>query len=574
MERRPFQDGKGCAARGFGEGASRCEPATSGHGPGIRWLTSDAYQGSGRPAEAWRRGQQRSRVRMARVSENGRGGSGLDDLSGIHHQDPVAESRDDGQVVADEEHGQAKVTAQALDELQDLVLDGHVQGRGGLVAQQQLGVGGQCCGDDHPLPQPAGELVRPGSRPPLRVRYADRVQQLHGPALGRGPAHAGALPNPGCDEVTDQPRADRSGLGNAPTPTPPREGEGLTRRLILAAAPMMAVTPILAPTRPRPNLDSHLSALFAVTRARSMVAVVQLRDETVFRSFGRAVDGVAPTPRTLVRIGSISKVFAGEVLAALAQEGRLRLTDPVQRFAPAGLRVPPITLVQLATHTAGLPRWANTPVTGPPQAATAARWRWLAAQAGLPTPVRAASYSNIGYDLLGDCLAAAAGEPYVQALARRLITPFRLIDTAPVLPDPRRLLAAGQGASDQRAIAASGGLYSTASDMAGWLRHQLSATPAVRFSQQIPVRARDLAGLERLSNAGAPSGIGLGWLELAAQGGRPRLLQKTGGYGGFMSYTAIAPDRRVGAFVSVPSTSVDTVRALASRINTLLAALS
>jgi D-alanyl-D-alanine-carboxypeptidase/D-alanyl-D-alanine-endopeptidase len=221
---------------------------------------------------------------------------------------------------------------------------------------------------------------------------------------------------------------------------------------------------------------------------------------------------------------------------------------------------------------AGLPAWAPTPVTGDPQAATAARWRWLAAQRSLPTTGRAASYSNIGYDILGDCLAAAAAQPYVDALGG-FTGPLNLNQTTLVSADYARHLARGQGGFDQRAIGASGGLFSSASDMAGWLRHQLSGTPAVRASQQILVRTRDLTSLERLSNAGEPSGIGLGWLELPAQSGRPRLLQKTGGYSGFMSYAAIAPNRRVGAFVSVPSTSVDTVRTLATRTNNLLSAL-
>ena len=53
-------------------------------------------------------------------------------------------------------------------------------------------------------------------------------------------------------------------------------------------------------------------------------------------------------------------MFATEVIAPLVAEGKLRLTDPLQRYA-GDVKVPafgarPITLLDLATHSAALPR--------------------------------------------------------------------------------------------------------------------------------------------------------------------------------------------------------------------------
>ncbi|ERM01182.1 hypothetical protein Q644_22930 [Brucella intermedia 229E] len=48
------------------------------------------------------------------------------------------------------------------------------------------------------------------------------------------------------------------------------------------------------------------------------------------------------------------------MLAALAAKGKLKLTDPLAKYAPEGAKVEvngrPVTLLDLATHSAGLPR--------------------------------------------------------------------------------------------------------------------------------------------------------------------------------------------------------------------------
>ena len=53
--------------------------------------------------------------------------------------------------------------------LEDLGLDGHVQGRGGLVADQDLRIAGHGDGDDHPLAHAAGKLMGILLISPLRL---------------------------------------------------------------------------------------------------------------------------------------------------------------------------------------------------------------------------------------------------------------------------------------------------------------------------------------------------------------------------------------------------------------------
>ena len=62
-------------------------------------------------------------------------------------------------------------------QLEDLGLDRHVEGRGGLVGDDERGPAGDGHGDHHPLAQAAGKLVREGLGPARRVGDADRLEK-------------------------------------------------------------------------------------------------------------------------------------------------------------------------------------------------------------------------------------------------------------------------------------------------------------------------------------------------------------------------------------------------------------
>ena len=130
---------------------------------------------------------------------------------------------------------------------------------------------------------------------------------------------------------------------------------------------------------------------------------------------------------------------------------------------------------------------------------------------------------------------------------------------------------------DTTQAAASGGIYSTAADMAVWIKHQLPAGgggPDVRAGQSIYVRPEALASLQGLDVAGPPAGLGLAWVQLAPTATHPMLIQKTGGGGGFMTYIALAPERRIGVFVAVNKMGFREIQAIAARTNDLIGALA
>lgn len=133
------------------------------------------------------------RVLVDGVGEKLLGGGGLDDLAGVHDGDLGGDLGHEGKVVGDEDHGEAELLLQVVQKLDDLLLNGHVKGGGGLVADDQGRVARQGHGDDDALALAAGELVRVALEGALGVQ-ADELEQLLGGAV---PPRARQLLSPG-----------------------------------------------------------------------------------------------------------------------------------------------------------------------------------------------------------------------------------------------------------------------------------------------------------------------------------------------------------------------------------------
>ena len=85
-------------------------------------------------------------------------GPGLDDAAAVEQGNRVADALDDVHLVRDDQDGEAAAAADLHDQVEDLVGRLRIEGGGGLVEQQHVGVGGQGAGDADPLPHAAGQL--------------------------------------------------------------------------------------------------------------------------------------------------------------------------------------------------------------------------------------------------------------------------------------------------------------------------------------------------------------------------------------------------------------------------------
>ena len=60
----------------------------------------------------------------------------LHDLAGIHDGHPVAHLGDDAQIMGHQDDAHTQLLLELVEQLHDLVLDGYVQRRGGLIRYQ------------------------------------------------------------------------------------------------------------------------------------------------------------------------------------------------------------------------------------------------------------------------------------------------------------------------------------------------------------------------------------------------------------------------------------------------------
>lgn len=342
------------------------------------------------------------------------------------------------------------------------------------------------------------------------------------------------------------------------------------------------------------------TVLWLSSGAPGLVLAVVRGDESLVLGFGETRPGskVEPDGRSILRMGSIAKVMAGHVLASMAADGTVKLTDPLAKYAPPGAKVPAfagrqITLLDLATYTAGLPReLPDAPEPQPGQNPFTrfqadAYWRWLAG-ATLPyAPGSGAMYSNLGFGLLGEALAKAGGKPYAMLLDERVAQPLGMIDTTTKLAaaqQPRAMTGLDLDGTEAAlwetpaAMDASGNVFTTGDDMTKWMRWHLAANDAagaeVRTLDHAPYRWHD--GLKAAVGVGGKNmdGLGLGWTISLPKENRPLLMTKSGGIAGFMTYVALAPTRGVGVFIAVNRLNFPMFEGLTGGVHELVADLA
>lgn len=333
--------------------------------------------------------------------------------------------------------------------------------------------------------------------------------------------------------------------------------------------------------------------LFLQSGSTGMVLVVVRDDHVFFRGYGQTAPNSHqfPTQDSLLRLCSLTKIFTTDVLTKLVADKTVRLDDPLQRYAPAGTVVPkrvrPMTLADMATHTSGLPReLGNAPPNTPhftfPDYRT--RWRWLQNQRLRSTPGTAALYSNVAFDFLGDALQSAAHKQYAALLAERTLNPLHMQHTTffPNAEQCRHLLVSAHEdgpCTATEATAGSSGLYSTAADMAIWLKYLLRTgrpgIPAQNASAQaVYILPSNLVSQKGLDHAGEPTGVGLGWIHILSIDSPSHILEKTGGGAGYETYIAINHSRRTAIFLAATDGSFYTHLNLFNAANKLLLAVA
>jgi Beta-lactamase class C and other penicillin binding proteins len=287
-------------------------------------------------------------------------------------------------------------------------------------------------------------------------------------------------------------------------------------------------------------------------RSIAGAVVVAVHDgATVSRSYGYAdvADKLPMSSSTLMRVGSISKLFTSIAVAQLAAEGKLDLDRDVNDYLDFRIETPqggvPVTLRLLLTHRAGFENHLK-------ELFAAGAAPSLGDVVRNTQPARlfphgdVPAYSNYGYALAGYIVERTAGMPFEDYVREHILQPLAMTQAtfAQPLPLDANLSRGYRNASapplpyfESIVGTPAGGMSVNGEDMSRFIRAVLSGSDARHI--RIPSQAREyeILGLEQ---------------DLAAGN---RFLGKHGLTVSFVSEVAWLPEQKFALFVSYNSST-------------------
>jgi CubicO group peptidase (beta-lactamase class C family) len=128
-------------------------------------------------------------------------------------------------------------------------------------------------------------------------------------------------------------------------------------------------------------------------------------------------------PEGIYQIGSLTKSFTAQVILKLMEDGKISLSDPLNKYFPLIYPGSNITIKHLLTHTSGIPTFdidegEDTIAFHPVPKDT--MLKLITNRPLLFSPGDKFNYSNTGYFLLGLIIEKVTGESY-QEIVRKLI---------------------------------------------------------------------------------------------------------------------------------------------------------
>ncbi len=383
-----------------------------------------------------------------------------------------------------------------------------------------------------------------------------------------------------------------------------RNGTRQSRRILTTLGAGLFALALAAPAQAADKLLEEAveftgAIMYLKSKVPGLVIGAVRNGEVAIAGFGRLRDGskAAPNGDTLMRIGSITKAFTGHVLASMVADGTVKLTDPLQARLGWNVTVPSrdgrtIRLIELATHTSGLPREIERPDSPPDDPlATMTKENMiknLTPGVLLYAPGKGGLYSNFAYDLLAQALSTAGKKPYETLLRERVLTPIGLTSTtfAPTAAQRKNLFQGhnfdGKPLPDSRTatmVQGSGGLFSTTKDILRWMAWHLDRTSTkdaeTRLLNHASYVQRDgLKPAYGFDESGHMDAMGLGWIVMMPKGNRPLILQKAGGMQGMFVYVAFAPTRGIAVFIAINEYNFGAAMEMGVVVNELIANLA
>ena len=181
------------------------------------------------------------------------------------------------------------------------------------------------------------------------------------------------------------------------------------------------------------KLDQLFDRLLEKNKGMGSIAIAKDGKILYTRSFGygQITETMKKplTDDTKYRISSITKTYTAVMIFQLVEEGKLMLSDHLDKFFPQIPNAGKITIAHILSHRSGIP---DLTVEGPWRMQARTHEEVVEAIAkGKPNfePDSQHLYSNTGYVLLGYIVEKVSGKPYQEALQQRVISKIGLKNT-------------------------------------------------------------------------------------------------------------------------------------------------
>lgn len=228
-----------------------------------------------------------------------------------------------------------------------------------------------------------------------------------------------------------------SGCGTATDSTPSQSGVNTTTGAAPANSALKSVD--------QQSFQAVVDAAAKAVKVPGAMVVLRTPQGTFNAAFGTTELGkeIPPTADTHYRIGSNTKTMTAAVVVLLAQDGKLKFTDPVADYVPGVPNGENITIADLLTMRSGLYNFTADPALSaaldadPAKAFTPQEMLALA----FKRPPNAApnteyEYNNTNFVLLGLVAEKVGGSPLVTQFQDRLWGPLGLTKTSlPAIED-------------------------------------------------------------------------------------------------------------------------------------------
>ncbi len=277
-------------------------------------------------------------------------------------------------------------------------------------------------------------------------------------------------------------------------------------------------------------------------KTQSSIAIIK-NDTTAYYGVIKTKDTIKPieNQNKIFEIGSITKVFTASVLASLVKEGKIKLSDNINKYYPFTFHNNhKITFESLANHTSGLPALPNnfdlSNSQNPYRNYDIKKLNiYLKDSLNLDNSPEKYSYSNLGAGLLAHSLGLSQKKAFKDILRDKILKKYKMENTF-LEQKEFKTLVKGRNAEggltsnwDFDVLFGAGGILSTTEDLAKFVQAEFNPqNEELSLTQKSTFKIDD--SLE----------IGLGW-HIKKTEDKNNLYWHNGGTGGYRSIIVFDP---------------------------------